>query len=65
MATAKHMAHYNEAHPVPLVVTHYINLICMCFLIFTGFMIHFPYIASIMGVCVVCISPAASSWVST
>lgn len=51
MATAKHMAHYNEAHPVPLVVTHYINLICMCFLIFTGFMIHFPYIASIMGVC--------------
>ncbi|MGI6591525.1 MAG: cytochrome b/b6 domain-containing protein [Eggerthellaceae bacterium] len=46
-----HMAHYNEAHPVPLVVTHYINLICMCILIFTGFMIHYPYISSIMGPC--------------
>ncbi len=43
------MAHYREAHPLPFVITHYINLVCMCLLIITGFNIHFPYWAGFMG----------------
>lgn len=46
-----HLAHYKEAHPLPFVWTHWINLVCMVLLIFTGFMIHFPYIPAIMGIC--------------
>jgi Ni/Fe-hydrogenase 1 B-type cytochrome subunit len=44
-----HLAHYKEAHPLPLVITHYINLVCMILLIITGFNIHFPYWAGFMG----------------
>ena len=36
-----HLAHYKEAHPLPFVITHWINLVCMIFLIITGFLIHF------------------------
>ena len=36
-----HLAHYKEAHPLPFVITHWINLIAMIFLIITGFLIHF------------------------
>jgi Ni/Fe-hydrogenase 1 B-type cytochrome subunit len=46
-----HLAHYREAHPMVFVVTHWINLICMILLIFTGFIIHYPFIAGIMGIC--------------
>ena len=35
---------------MPFVVTHWINLVSMIFLIITGFVIHFP-IPDIMGVC--------------
>ena len=42
-----HLAHYKEAHPLPFVVTHYVNLIAMIILIITGFMIHFPYFQGI------------------
>ncbi|MGN0301307.1 MAG: cytochrome b/b6 domain-containing protein [Anaerotardibacter sp.] len=45
-----HLAHYKEAHPLPLAITHWINLICMALLIFTGFIIHFPFIAGLTGV---------------
>ena len=45
-----HLAHYKEAHPLPFVVTHWINLVAMIVLIITGFEIHFP-IPEIMGVC--------------
>ena len=38
-----HLAHYKEAHPLPFVITHWINLVSMAFLILTGFMIHFPF----------------------
>ncbi len=33
------------------VVTHWINLVCMLLLILTGFIIHYPFIAGIMGIC--------------
>ncbi len=33
------------------VVTHWINLICMVWLIFSGFIIHYPFIPVIMGIC--------------
>lgn len=44
-----HLAHYREAHPLPLVITHYINLICMILLILTGFYIHYPAFSGFMG----------------
>lgn len=44
-----HLAHYKEAHPLPFVITHWINAVAMIFLIITGFMIHFP-VAGTMGV---------------
>lgn len=46
-----HLAHYKEAHPLPFVVTHWINAACMVLLILTGFIIHYPFIAGIMGIC--------------
>lgn len=46
-----HMAHYGEAHPLPLVVTHYVNLGAMILLILSGFIIHFPYVPFNMGIC--------------
>ena len=33
------------------VVTHWINLVSMILLILTGFIIHYPFIAGIMGIC--------------
>ena len=44
-----HLAHYKEAHPLPFVITHWINAVAMVFLIITGFMIHFP-VAGTMGI---------------
>jgi Ni/Fe-hydrogenase 1 B-type cytochrome subunit len=37
--------HYREAHPLIFVVTHYVNLIAMIALAFTGFYIHYPFFA--------------------
>ncbi|MDR0499759.1 MAG: cytochrome b/b6 domain-containing protein [Coriobacteriales bacterium] len=45
-----HLAHYREAHPLVFVITHWINLIAMLVLIFTGFYIHFPFFAGFMGI---------------
>lgn len=45
-----HLAHYREAHPLPFVITHWVNLICMGLLIITGFYIHFPFIAGLMSI---------------
>ncbi len=45
-----HLAHYREAHPTVFVVTHWINLIAMVFLILSGFYIHFPLFAGLMGI---------------
>lgn len=45
-----HLAHYKEAHPLPFVVTHWINLVCMFALIITGFCIHFPFWPFFMGI---------------
>ena len=46
-----HLAHYKEAHPLPFVITHWINAICMFCLIISGLFIHYPAIPSIMGLC--------------
>jgi Ni/Fe-hydrogenase 1 B-type cytochrome subunit len=46
-----HLAHYKEAHPTIFVVTHWINLVAMIFLILSGIMIHFPLFPTNMGVC--------------
>lgn len=43
-------AHYREAHPLVFVITHWINLICMIMLAFSGFYIHFPFFGGFMGV---------------
>ena len=45
-----HLAHYREAHPLPFVITHWINLVSMILLILTGFYIHFPFFSGFMGV---------------
>ncbi len=45
-----HLAHYKEAHPLPFVITHWVNAASMVVLIITGFMIHFP-VAGTTGVC--------------
>jgi Ni/Fe-hydrogenase 1 B-type cytochrome subunit len=45
-----HLAHYHEAHPLPFVITHWVNLVSMVILIFTGFYIHFPFFPGNMGV---------------
>ena len=44
------MAIYKEAHPLPFVITHWINLVSMILLIFTGLLIHYPFIPYIMGI---------------
>lgn len=43
------MAHYREAHPLPLVITHYINLISFAVLTLSGFYIHYPAFSGFMG----------------
>ena len=45
-----HLAHYREAHPLPFVITHWINLVAMILLIITGFSIHFPFWGGFMGI---------------
>ena len=45
-----HLAHYKEAHPLPFVITHWINMVCMFVLIITGILIHFPYIVGTRGI---------------
>ena len=45
-----HPAHYREAHPLVFVITHWINLISMVALAFSGFYIHFPFFTGFMGV---------------
>ena len=45
-----HLAHYKEAHPLPFVITHWINLIAMVVLIISGFLIHFPFLPFLMGI---------------
>jgi Ni/Fe-hydrogenase 1 B-type cytochrome subunit len=41
------MAHafYREEHPLPTVITHWVNLVSMVVLAFTGFYIHYPFFA--------------------
>jgi len=41
---------YREAHPLPFVLTHWINLLAMIFLVLTGFYIHYPFTPGLMGV---------------
>jgi Ni/Fe-hydrogenase 1 B-type cytochrome subunit len=45
-----HLAHYKEAHPLPFVLTHWINLVSMILLIITGLCIHFPFFPLFMGI---------------
>lgn len=45
-----HLAHYREAHPLPFVITHWINLVCMILLILSGIEIHYPVLPGLMGV---------------
>ena len=45
-----HLAHYREAHPLPFVITHWINLVCMFILMFTGFCIHYPFFPLFMSI---------------
>jgi len=43
-------AHYREAHPLVFVINHWIHLICMIMLAFSGFYIHYPFFDGFMGV---------------
>lgn len=43
-------AHYRQAHPLVFVMTHWINLVCMAMLIFSGMYIHYPFFDGFMGV---------------
>ena len=45
-----HLAHYRQAHPVPFVITHWVNLVSMICLIITGIYIHYPFVAGFMGI---------------
>ena len=45
-----HLAHYDEAHPLPFRITHWINLVAMVFLIISGCIIHFPFVPGVMGI---------------
>jgi len=40
---------YREAHPLPFVITHWINLCSMVFLTLSGFYIHYPIFGGFMG----------------
>jgi Ni/Fe-hydrogenase 1 B-type cytochrome subunit len=40
---------YREAHPMPFVITHWINLLAMFFLTLSGFYIHYPIFGGFMG----------------
>ncbi len=45
-----HPAHYREAHPFIFVMTHWINLISIVALIFSGFYIRYAFFPNFMGV---------------
>ncbi|MDP2180956.1 MAG: cytochrome b/b6 domain-containing protein [Actinomycetota bacterium] len=45
-----HPAHYREAHPTVFVITHWLNLIAIVSLAFSGFYIHYPFFPGFMGV---------------
>ncbi len=45
-----HLAHYREAHPLPMVITHWVNLIAMIVLILSGLEIHYPLVPGVMGI---------------
>ncbi|MCL2882953.1 MAG: cytochrome b/b6 domain-containing protein [Coriobacteriia bacterium] len=45
-----HLAHYRQSHPLPYVITHWINLISIVVLIISGIYIHFPFMPGFMGV---------------
>ncbi|TLM81819.1 MAG: cytochrome B [Actinobacteria bacterium] len=40
---------YREDHPLVFVITHWVNLLSMLFLILSGFYIHFPVVPGLMG----------------
>ena len=40
---------YREDHPMPFVLTHWINLLAMFFLALSGFYIHYPIVPGLMG----------------
>ena len=42
-------AFYREEHPLVFVLTHWINLLGMCFLTLSGFYIHYPLFGGLMG----------------
>ena len=44
------LAEYRQAHPIPFVITHWVNLCCIFSLIFTGFCIHYPFFPGFMGI---------------
>ncbi|MDO8915727.1 MAG: cytochrome b/b6 domain-containing protein [Coriobacteriia bacterium] len=44
-----HEGHYREAHPLIFVFQHWVNLICMAGLAFSGFVIHGSFYAISMG----------------
>lgn len=46
------MAHklYREAHPMPFVITHWVNVLAMLFLTLSGLYIHYPIFGGFMGV---------------
>jgi Ni/Fe-hydrogenase 1 B-type cytochrome subunit len=41
---------YREQHPLVFVITHWINLLAMVFLMFSGLYIHYPIFGGFMGV---------------
>jgi len=41
---------YRESHPLVFVIQHWVNLISMVVLAFSGFYIHYPFFAGSMGV---------------
>ena len=41
---------YREAHPLPMMLSHWIHLISMVVLAFTGFYIHYPFFPGFMSV---------------
>jgi len=45
-----HLAHYRQSHPLPFVVTHWINLGSIVFLLISGLYIHYPFIPGFMGI---------------
>ncbi len=45
-----HPAHYREAHPFAAVMNHWVHLVSIIALAFSGFYIHYPFFPGFMGV---------------